>query len=431
LKLVLITLGSHGDVHPFIAIGNALQRRGHTPLLATNPYYRPQIEAAGVPFAALGEREDLKTVITNHKVMHPTWGPIVVLRKLILPMVASGVQRTRELIREHRPDVVVYHPIVMGVPWACELEGGVPTVSIAPSPLIWANPNDQIVLFAARSARPSRLAVRFDQFVSTWFLRLALDPGLNRVRQALGLPAQRDNFHRGAVGADLNLGIWSSVLRATVAGDPANSAVTGFTWHDRDHTQETPDAELLAFLNAGPAPIVFALGSTGVHAAGRFYHNAVEACTRLGMRALLVVGRDQPPPVNLPSNGSMKAVAYAPYSVVFPRASVIVHHGGAGTTAQALRAGRPTLITPMAHDQFDYAARVQRLGTGETLRFSSVTATRLIRALHVLLTHGEFAQRAEGLAGPVAAVDGAARSATLIHDRFSARSTRAMPSWTA
>ncbi|MFO0875141.1 MAG: glycosyltransferase [Phycisphaerales bacterium] len=365
MRILLLTMGSHGDIHPFIGIGRALRDRGHEATIATNPYYEAQIRAAGTGFAALTEHADLKRIIGDHKVMDPLRGPLVVMRTLTLPLVPHFVQRTRELIRELRPEVVAYHPIVLGAPWACGLEGGVRTVSIAPSPIIWSTPDDRLVMLPFRSAHPTPRAVRFDRFVGRWFMRLALDPGLNRARREIGLPPGRDLFHRDAVGADLNLGIWSPLLRGPLPGDPVNSAITGFTWHDRDHTQETPDAELLAFLDAGPAPVVAALGSTGVHASGRFYQHVVDACRSLGLRALLVVGRDQPPPSNLPTDGRMKAVPYAAFSTIFPRASIVIHHGGAGTTAQGLRSGRPTLITPMARDQFDNAADRVAPGAGE------------------------------------------------------------------
>lgn len=414
-------MGSHGDIHPFIAIAGALRDRGHNAVLATNPYYQAQIEASGVGFAALTEHSDLRQVISDHKVMDPLWGPLVVMRTLTLPMVPHYVQRTRELVCAIRPDVVVYHPIVLGASWACELEGGVRTVSVMPSPILWSTPGDPLVMLPFRTHAPSGRAVAFDRFVGRWFMRFALDPGLNRVRRGLGMPKGRDLLYRDAVGADLNLGVWSPLLRGPLEHDPPNTAITGFTWHDRDHTQETPDHELGAFLDAGPAPIVFALGSTGVHASGRFYHHAVEACRSLGVRALLVIGRDQPAPSNIPPDGSVKAVPYAPFSTVYPRAAVVVHHGGAGTTAQGLRAGRPTLITPMAHDQFDYAARVQRLGAGETLRFAKITVRRMTDALGRLMTEPRFATHAARLAAPIGAEDGATRAAELAGELWRAR----------
>lgn len=416
MKALLLTAGSHGDIHPFIAIGRALAARGHEPVLATNPYYQAQIEAAGVGFAALTEREELKNIIANHKVMDPTWGPMVVMRQLILPLVGQFVQRTRELIREIRPDVVVYHPVVMGAPWACELEGGVPTVTVSPSPLLWSNPADQCVLLPVRSHAPGPRAVKLDLMIGRLFLRAAIDPGLNKARRALGLAARRDNFHIDCRAGRVNLGVWSPVLRGPLAGDPAGARITGYCWHDRDHTQEAADEELNAFFDAGPAPIVFALGSTGVHASGKFYEHAVEAAGRLKQRALLVVGRDQPPPRNLPGDGSMKAVAYAPFSVAFARARVVVHHGGAGTTAQGLRAGRPTLITPMAHDQFDNAARVRRLGAGGTLRFAKVNVARLERGLREVLGDAAYERAAMSLAERIRREDGAGVAAGAIEE---------------
>lgn len=412
MNALLLTLGSHGDIHPFIAIGRALNARGHHATLASNPYYQPQIEAAGVAFAPLTEREELKNIITQHKVMDAARGPMTVMRKLVLPMVEGFVTRTRELIRERRPDVVVVHPIVVGALWAARMEG-LPAVTVSPSPLMWANPNDQAILVPMRSHTPGPFAVRFDLLLGRVFLRALMDPGLNRIRSTFGLPPRRDNFHLDCRGGDANLGIWSPAFRGPLPGDPPNSAVTGFCWHDQDHTQSAPEAELQSFLNAGPPPIVFALGSTGVHAAGRFYEHAVEATRRLGpaTRALLVIGRDQPPPNNLPADGSIKAVAYAPFSTVFPRAAAIVHHGGAGTTAQGLRSGRPTLITPMAHDQFDNAARIRRLGAGATLRFARVSPDRLHRALAPLLAELSFARAAATLAPRITAEDGAAVSA--------------------
>lgn len=417
MKALLLTLGSHGDIHPFIAVSQAMARRGDTAVLSTNPYFQRQIEAAGVPFAPLTEHADLKQIITDHDVMHPTRGPMVVLRELTLPLVKGIFDRTRQLIREIRPDVVVLHPIVLGAAWACRVEGDIPIATISPAPLIWNNPNDRCVMMPFRSRPPGPIGGAVDRMAARWFMRWALDPGLNRVRRELGLPRARDIFSHDAVCGRVNLGVWSPVFRPPVAGDPAGAAITGFAFHDQDHTQSATDEELHRFFADGPAPVVFGLGSTGVHAAGRFYEHAVEACTRMKMRALLVVGRDQPPPKNLPRDGSIKAVPYAPFSRVFPRAAAVVHHGGIGTTAQGLVSGRPTVITPMAHDQFDNASRVSRLegaGVGRTVRFTRVTPARLEAALREVIEDPGFAQRARAIAARIQHEQGAARAAEAI-----------------
>ena len=414
MNTLLITLGSHGDIHPFIALGQALRERGHSVVAASNPYFEEQFRRAHLPFAAFGERLELKSMIEEHKVMDPNRGPMNVFRKMVLPYVPDFVAWTRELIRTHRPDRVIYHPIVIGVPWACQLEGGVPTVSITLSPTLWASQDDPVVMLPFHGVNPGNFAASFDRFVSRWFMRFALDGGLNRIRKQLGLPAQRDHLRRHGREASLNLALWSPLFRPPLPGDPVNSAVVGFTWHDRDHTQETPSDEITRFLDAGEPPILFALGSTGVHAAGRFFENAVDATRSLGARALLVVGRDQKPPANMPNDGSILAVAYAPFSAVFPRASVIVHHGGAGTTAQALAAGRPTLITPMAHDQYDNAARVRRLGCGETIHFAKCSAKRFTEALARLRGEPRFGAAAAAVGPKIRNEDGAPRAAQAI-----------------
>ncbi|NBV65041.1 MAG: hypothetical protein EBR71_11390, partial [Planctomycetes bacterium] len=107
MKTLLLTVGSHGDVHPFMDIAAALQRAGHTATLATNPHYQPQIQGSGLAFAALGEPMDIRDVIREQPVMDSVRGPLTVMRTLLLPEVPALVQRMRELIHELKPDVVV------------------------------------------------------------------------------------------------------------------------------------------------------------------------------------------------------------------------------------------------------------------------------------------------------------------------------------
>jgi hypothetical protein len=179
-------------------IAAALQRAGHTATLATNPHYQPQIQGSGLAFAALGAPMDIRDVIRDQPVMDSVRGPLTVMRTLLLPEVPALVQRMRELIRELKPDVVVHHPILFGAPWACELEGGVRTVSVSPSPLLWGNPNDALVMQPLRSPNPSRLGVRVDLAVGGFVLRWALDPALNRMRRELGLPPPRAKTPAGS-----------------------------------------------------------------------------------------------------------------------------------------------------------------------------------------------------------------------------------------
>jgi rhamnosyltransferase subunit B len=128
-----------------------------------------------------------------------------------------------------------------------------------------------------------------------------------------------------------------------------------------------------------------------VLAPGRFFQESVEAVKQLHRRAVLLVGKNAPPE-NLPPD--ILAIDYAPYSQIFPRACAIVHQGGIGTTAQALRSGRPTLIMPYSHDQPDNAARVERLGTSRTIPRDRYSASRVVKELKILMENPSYATKA-------------------------------------
>src|SRR5262249_56700315 len=171
--------------------------------------------------------------------------------------------------------------------------------------------------------------------------------------------------------------------------------------------------EVVQFLDNGPPPIVFTLGSSAFWVAGNFYEDSIAAARALGRRALLLIGHSRNrPPKPLPEG--VAAFEYAPYSKVLPRACAIVHQGGVGTTGQGLRSGRPVLILPHAHDQFDNAARVVRLGCGRVLprpRYSVTTATNELRAI---LNNQNYAARAAEIGAIVRQENGASAAVDAI-----------------
>jgi UDP:flavonoid glycosyltransferase YjiC (YdhE family) len=178
------------------------------------------------------------------------------------------------------------------------------------------------------------------------------------LRRRLGLPRGRDPLFEGQHSPELVLALFSSVLARPHPDWPPNVVVTGHVFHDASHGAAL-SPELESFLSGGPAPLVFTLGSSIVLIASDFWRESIDAARTLGMRAVLLTGgfaANQP--VRLPDG--VLVVDRAPHQLLFPRARVVVHQGGAGTTAQALRAGRPMLVVPHSHDQPDNAARVQR-----------------------------------------------------------------------
>jgi UDP:flavonoid glycosyltransferase YjiC (YdhE family) len=187
--------------------------------------------------------------------------------------------------------------------------------------------------------------------------------------------------------------------------------VTGASLYNGDE-RSTLDEELLAFVERGPAPVVFTLGTSAVAAAGRFYEVSVEAVERLGARGVLLVG---PHAVNRPKRTSPRVhvAEFAPHAALFARAAAVVHQGGAGTLHQALAAGRPMLIVPHAHDQPDNARRAAALGVARTLTPRTYTAGAVSRHLQELLSETSV-RRAEAVGAIVRQEDGARAAADAI-----------------
>jgi UDP:flavonoid glycosyltransferase YjiC (YdhE family) len=180
------------------------------------------------------------------------------------------------------------------------------------------------------------------------------------------------------------LALFSRCLAEPQPDWPPQTVVTGFPFFDRHHEQPDLAPELERFLSDGPPPVVFTLGSSAVGAAGDFYRNSLKAVQKLGVRAVFLTG-PHPQGIPDPLPAGVVVVSYAPHSEIFSRASAIVHQGGIGTTAQAMRSGHPMLIVPFAHDQFDNAERVRRLGAAEVVyrsRYNAASAEAALRKLH-------------------------------------------------
>jgi UDP:flavonoid glycosyltransferase YjiC (YdhE family) len=211
----------------------------------------------------------------------------------------------------------------------------------------------------------------------------------------------------------LVLALFSSVFGQAQPDWPKQTEITGFCFYDGRHQTAMP-AELERFLAAGPAPIVFTLGSSAVWVARDFFAQSIEAAQRLGQRAVLLVGDERNRPASLPDG--MFAADYAPYQSLLPRASVVVHHGGVGTTSQGLLAGVPTLIVPFAFDQSDNAEHAWRLGTSRTVYRNSYRAPRVESELRELLERPEYRRNALEVSNKLKQENGPGRAADLIEN---------------
>lgn len=407
-RIVLATFGSFGDLHPYMAIALELKARGHRPVIATTDRYADKVTAAGIEFhpvrpdASLfgDERELLRLVMDSAK------GSEYVIRKIMLPHLRDAYADT--LAISQNADLLVSHPLSYSVPIIAE-QLHKPWVASALQPMMFLSAYDPPLLpqgqFLAPLYRRSRWLSQFLFQVAHWLMRNWRGP-IDDLRREAGLPPRRENpFLEGQFSPYANLALFSPLLGPPQPDWPAYTTVTGFCFYDQQEHQRGMPAELKAFLDAGPPPIVFTLGSSAVMTAGNFYPESLRAAKLLNRRAVFLIGKDERNQLG-PLPDGMLAADYAPYSELFPRAAAIVHQGGAGTTGQAMRAGKPMIVVPFSHDQPDHAARLKRVGISETISRHGYSEKQVASALRWILHDRRYSERAAKIGEQVSQEDG-------------------------
>jgi rhamnosyltransferase subunit B len=393
-RIVITSFGSLGDIYPYLTLAQRLRQRGHDAILATSAYYRELIEGEGVAFCPVRPDADPEDRALIRRLMEPKRGPEILIRECLLPHLRHSY--TDLTAAAHGADLLVTHPITFAGPLVAE-QHRIPWVSTVLAPMSLFSVYDLPVFPAMpRLARLYRLRPGVSRLLlrlGKWMTRPWSEP-VRQLRNELELPARGDPLYEGQFSPGLTLALFSGVLATPQPDWPPHTQVTGFVF--RDEPDGLPP-ELARFLDAGPAPLVFTLGSSVVNTAGSFYQESLEAVRRLGCRAVLLVGTDPQNRLPEPLPESILAVPYAPHGSLFPRAQVIIHQGGIGTTAQALRARRPMLVVPHAFDQPDNALRVVKLGVARTLSPTHYVATRVAAQLQAILAEPRYAQRAVGV----------------------------------
>jgi rhamnosyltransferase subunit B len=401
-RIVITSFGSFGDIYPYLGIARRLTQRGHDPVFATSAYYRPLIEGEGVAFCSVRPDIDLEDRALARRVMEPKHGAEFLVRELLLPHLRHAYADLAAATRG--ADLLVTHPITFAGPLVAERHQ-IPWVSTVLAPMSFFSaydlPHFPPLPWLGWLYRLGPGVGRGLIHMAKWMTRRWPEP-IRQLRADLGLPAAADPLHEGQFSPGLTLALFSRLLADPQPDWPPHTQVTGFVLYQGP--RRLPP-EVAQFLEAGPAPLVFTLGSSAVSAAGPFYQESVEAVRRLGHRAVLLVGTDPQnhPPEPLPAG--VLAVPYAPHGDLFPRALAIIHQGGIGTTGQALRAGRPMLVVPYAFDQPDNAVRVMNLGVARTLLPKHYAAMRVVEQVRALLEDPHYAQRAAEVGGMVRAED--------------------------
>ncbi len=413
MKILISTAGSHGDVLPFIALGREFLARGHETVIYANPYFQKHVLDAGLAFVPIGtideyeslfgelaERDPRKAFERVAKHFAAIWGDCHTAMKADVEpgqtiAIGSSLMFAHRLLKE-----------TDGIPCA--------TVHLAPS----------VFRSHGRPARvaPTWIHARSPNLVkhlAWWSLdKVFYDPyftkPLNKLRTKLGLSPVDHVFRSWLHEADCVVGLFPDWFAERPSDWPSKVLLTDFPLYDHGALDPLP-ASLQAFIDAGPRPVAFSAG-TATSKANDFFAQSVEACQIAGLRGILLSHFPNQVPANLPDN--IVHVPYAPFSALLPKLAAFVHHGGIGSTSQAMRAGVPQLIRPVAYDQFDNAARAVRLGVARELLPKDYQPAKVAAALRSMIDDTSMRASLAGVAEKLTSGGAVARTCELMLQRL-------------
>ena len=401
-QFLFTAIGSYGDVHPTVGLGRALLARGHRVKLISNPYYEDLVTSSGLEFVPLGTREAYLKLSRHPDMWHPT-------RAMVLAMRTTSAQ-LRELydllIANYLPDETVFCAHTSDAASHVVAEKlGQPLASIVLAPaVLWSRYASPRVKGAALGKGVPRWLKQLQCWAAgQMFVSRFVGPSLKSLRAEVGLPRVKSGVLCNWLNkSELILGLFPAWFAPPQPDWPAATVLTGFPLWDSNDDDSLPD-DLLEFLEAGSPPIAFCPGSAN-HRGHQFFEAAVEACERLGRRGILLTKYAHQLPAKLPD--SVRHFGFLPMSKLLPRSAALVHHGGIGSLSQAMVAGIPHIVRPMAFDQFDNALRLRQLGVGRELSISRFSGPSAAGALAALLDSPSVAARCRQLAarcdGPTA-----------------------------
>lgn len=374
MRFIASAIGSAGDFLPTLAAAKALADRGHHVAFVTSPFHERAVRTAGLEYVAAGEDVDLYRRILDDPGVLTSPRALQVLVDLAGPHFMATFHVVRGRLREQRYDALVGSNLAYGLLWA-GMERRMPTAMITATPLFWAS-GDAPMQFVdvALPATILPLAARITRGLGV----ALLDHLLGSIARSVGATAIDPSYSAIEARLALHAGTWPELVRPSAATDLSNMRACGFVraGHLGANTPTLP-APLEAFLDAGDPPVVIALGSIFSLDSDALVSDAAHACAEVERRCVLV----GPAPRGRALPEGTLVVPYASYHLLFPRAAALIIHGGAGTTGEALRSGRPAVVVPFAFDQFALAWQVERLGTGVNVPKRGRARARIAEAL--------------------------------------------------
>lgn len=397
MRIIIPTIGTRGDIQPYIALALGLITAGHQVVIASHPSLRKLVESYEVPFAPMGPDVDLgmEAAIIRGKSRNVMMGFSRIM-KFSFRMLEESHVELLELCRNQ--DLIVVSHSAAGSIEADLL--GLPKISTTLMPMAIPSKDPNISFFAKVFGK-----------VAGGVMGMMMTRPLDQIRNRLGLP-KMDSY--GVTSKKLNLLPLSPFVFPPNPYWEARHQVTGF-WFAPSPQNWQPPKDLEMFLQSGPPPIVISLGAMAISGDDvmQAAQITLEALDKAGVRAI-IQGWDEP----------MQQLKYSekifhggsiPHDWLLERSAAIIHHGGFGTTASGLRAGIPSMAVPHIIDQFIWGQKLFDLGVGpKPLARTKMTVEALCEAIIDLTTNQVYQEKAREIGAKIHEENGVANAVRLI-----------------
>lgn len=417
MRILISTFGTRGDIQPFVALGKGLQAAGHLVTVCTPASFRPFVEASALGYAYA---DNEFVALSQQGLQAQSIRERVTVGKRFPSVIRGMLDEEWRAAQALRPDAIIYHTKSLGSYHIAE-KLGIQQILALPLP---ATPTSDFPypFFAGLN-----LGKMFNRFTYRLIaLASAMWAGTTndfRVK-TLGLPplSRFADLLKEQDGKPIPvLYPYSRHLVPVPEDFPAHVHVTGYWFLDLAQNW-SPPTELAHFLEAGTAPVYVGFGSMSGAQPKKRTRIVLEALAKTEQRGVLASGWGGLKAADLPQNVIM--IDAAPHDWLFPHMAAVVHHGGAGTTAAGLRAGKPSVICPFLGDQPFWGWAVHKAGVGpKPIPQRELTADRLAEAVTRAVRDNDIQRRAANLGEKIRGEGGIARAVAIIHDTLTGRTS--------
>jgi rhamnosyltransferase subunit B len=414
-RIVFTTFGSLGDLHPMLPVAERLRERGHDLTFAVPSHLAEAVADEGFDCSPIAT--------TAYTSLGESRSPSAV-RARIAKRLPSLLESTLDVLRHAcgGADLIVTHPLQLaaamtarklGLRWITltAYPGLIPSAYTVPQPH-W---------LPALRTPVGRAVNRLTWRIFRFGLRHLSGDIINATLDAEGLARDDEIFMPGGLSPHLTLVLSSPAYSPRQPDWPAHIKVTGYTPWDEPRGWRDPP-ELDRFLSEGGPPVLITTSTAGERDAPAFFASAVRALAHVKKRGILLLGSAAKQMGAAPGSElgpGVVAWPYLPLSRLVPRSSLVVHHGGVGTSLTTIRHGRAAVAVPAIFDQWYNATRIKSLGVGRVLPWKQFTADRLATELETIAASPSYADRARRLGALIAGEDGAGRACDEIESLLS------------